>query len=200
MFCSLRQGTVLNDASSRPYFAKKQKDITFWQWGQLPVLVVSAHDDAAIVRDALALGAAGFVSKSAPKNEIAKAIDYSLKRWPVFTRFLDDVVIPLERDPRWGHHGPTEAFRLELVAAARSAGIVAPQVAEQWGGLGLGHRGHRTPPADVLDGQDEWIQARGHADGRRHARRDGAHHLRHSGRRWLSFLAITIPIHAIASG
>ncbi len=50
----------------------------------LPVLVVSAHDDAAIVRDALALGAAGFVSKSAPKNEIAKAISTVLSggTWP----------------------------------------------------------------------------------------------------------------------
>jgi DNA-binding NarL/FixJ family response regulator len=50
----------------------------------LPVLVISAHDDAAIVRDALALGAAGFVSKSSPKNEIAKAISTVLAggTWP----------------------------------------------------------------------------------------------------------------------
>ena len=29
-------------------------------------------------------------AKLSPKSETAKAIDYSLKRWPAFTRFLDD--------------------------------------------------------------------------------------------------------------
>ena len=29
-------------------------------------------------------------AKLSAKNELAKAIDYSLKRWPAFTRFLDD--------------------------------------------------------------------------------------------------------------
>lgn len=40
----------------------------------LPVLVVSARDEPAMIRRAIAHGAAGFVSKSAPVGELAEAI------------------------------------------------------------------------------------------------------------------------------
>lgn len=41
---------------------------------RLPVLVVSGHDDTRIIAEALSYGAAGFVPKSARKDELAAAI------------------------------------------------------------------------------------------------------------------------------
>ena len=55
-------------------------------------------------------------------------------------RFIRDVVIPYEKDPRIDHHGPTDELRLELQAKARAAGLLAPQVEPEWGGYGLSHR------------------------------------------------------------
>ncbi len=54
-------------------------------------------------------------------------------------RFMRDKIIPLEGDPRETHHGPTEAFRQELVALAAKEGLVAPHVGTDYGGLGLSH-------------------------------------------------------------
>src|SRR5437764_11860366 len=56
-------------------------------------------------------------------------------------RFVRDEILPREKDPRQTPHGPSEEFRRELVALARKAGLVAPHVGREWGGLGLGHRG-----------------------------------------------------------
>ena len=55
--------------------------------------------------------------------------------------FVRTVVIPYESDPRQDSHGPFDALRVELVAHARQAGLLAPHVAERWGGLGLSHLG-----------------------------------------------------------
>lgn len=55
--------------------------------------------------------------------------------------FVADQVIPLERDPRLGAHGPEEPLRRELIARARSAGLLSPHVAPEYGGLGLPHIG-----------------------------------------------------------
>jgi acyl-CoA dehydrogenase len=55
--------------------------------------------------------------------------------------FIRDKIIPLEGDPRQTHHGPTEEFRRELVALAAEAGLVAPHVGTEYGGLGLSHVG-----------------------------------------------------------
>lgn len=55
--------------------------------------------------------------------------------------FVRDVLIPLENDPRQGPHGPTDDFRRELNALARDAGLLAPHMPGEWGGLGLDHRG-----------------------------------------------------------
>jgi acyl-CoA dehydrogenase len=54
--------------------------------------------------------------------------------------FIRDVVIPYERDPRRGAHGPSEELVHELRGHARRAGLLAPQVGEEWGGHGLCHR------------------------------------------------------------
>ena len=55
--------------------------------------------------------------------------------------FVAREIIPLESDPRRTEHGPTDAFRRELMAKARSAGVFAPHVAREYGGLGLSHVG-----------------------------------------------------------
>jgi len=56
-------------------------------------------------------------------------------------RFIADEIVPLEKDKRQGAHGPSEDFRLELVALARNAGLLSPHGPSEWGGLGLDHRG-----------------------------------------------------------
>lgn len=55
--------------------------------------------------------------------------------------FVREEIIPLESDRRWGSHGPSEDFRLELVARARAKGLLAPHVPAEFGGLGLSHFG-----------------------------------------------------------
>jgi acyl-CoA dehydrogenase len=55
--------------------------------------------------------------------------------------FVRTVVVPYESDPRQDSHGPSDALRVELVEHARQAGLLAPHVAERWGGLGLSHLG-----------------------------------------------------------
>lgn len=54
-------------------------------------------------------------------------------------RFIAEQVIPLERDPRQGAHGPGEGLRDELVARARAAGLLTPHASKAHGGLGLTH-------------------------------------------------------------
>jgi acyl-CoA dehydrogenase len=56
-------------------------------------------------------------------------------------RFVHDQILPREADARLTPHGPTEEFRHELVELARSAGLLSPHVGQEWGGLGLDHRG-----------------------------------------------------------
>ncbi len=55
-------------------------------------------------------------------------------------RFIAEVVIPYEDDPRQTPHGPAEALRDELVAHARAAGLLTPHGPRELGGLGLSHR------------------------------------------------------------
>lgn len=54
--------------------------------------------------------------------------------------FVREVIIPYERDPRLGRHGPSDALCAELRQRAREAGLFAPQLSSKWGGLGLNHR------------------------------------------------------------
>ncbi|MGE5170170.1 MAG: acyl-CoA dehydrogenase family protein [Rudaea sp.] len=55
--------------------------------------------------------------------------------------FIADEIIPLEGDARRTRHGPTEDFRRELQDRARAAGLLAPHVAHEYGGLALTHVG-----------------------------------------------------------
>ena len=54
-------------------------------------------------------------------------------------RFVKDIIIPYEQDARQTSHGPTEELRNELVAHARSAGLLTPHASQNHGGLGLSH-------------------------------------------------------------
>ncbi|HIV73204.1 MAG TPA: acyl-CoA/acyl-ACP dehydrogenase [Candidatus Aquabacterium excrementipullorum] len=54
-------------------------------------------------------------------------------------RFIADEVIPCEADPRCTPHGPTEDLRQELMARARTAGLLTPHASRELGGLGLSH-------------------------------------------------------------
>lgn len=54
--------------------------------------------------------------------------------------FVRDVVIPYENDPRLTRHGPGDELVRELRAAAKTAGLLAPQAGKEWGGYGLNHR------------------------------------------------------------
>ena len=54
-------------------------------------------------------------------------------------QFVAERIIPMEQDPRFGEHGPSEALRRELVAMGRSAGLLTPHASPEMGGLGLSH-------------------------------------------------------------
>ncbi len=53
--------------------------------------------------------------------------------------FIRDVVIPRERDACFTADGPSPELVRELRAQARAAGLLAPQVPQEWGGQGLSH-------------------------------------------------------------
>ena len=55
--------------------------------------------------------------------------------------FIREQIIPLEADKRQTAHGPTDELRREMNALAAKAGLLAPHVAKEYGGLGLGHFG-----------------------------------------------------------
>ena len=54
-------------------------------------------------------------------------------------RFIREVVIPYESDPRLAHGISDEIVR-EMRAKARAAGLLALQAPREWGGAGLDHR------------------------------------------------------------
>lgn len=71
-------------------------------------------------------------------------IDFDLSEEQVQLRdgvraFVENKVIPFEKDPRYTAHGPTEELRLELNALAKEAGFFVPHVDADWGGMGLNH-------------------------------------------------------------
>jgi acyl-CoA dehydrogenase len=55
--------------------------------------------------------------------------------------FVRAEIIPLESDPRWTSHGPTEDFRRDLVRLAKAKNLLAPHAPQVYGGLGLTHFG-----------------------------------------------------------
>jgi acyl-CoA dehydrogenase len=56
--------------------------------------------------------------------------------------FVRNEIVPMEKDPRQGPHGPEESLRLDLVGKARDAGLLSPHAPAKWGGLGLDNIGN----------------------------------------------------------
>ena len=54
-------------------------------------------------------------------------------------QFIHEQVIPFENDPRQDSHGPHRELRDELIAKARSAGLLTPHASKALGGMGLSH-------------------------------------------------------------
>ena len=59
-------------------------------------------------------------------------------------RFVRDTVVPYERDPRRGHHGPSDELVQEMRALARAAGVLTPHI------LGDGEHLTQVETAHVL--------------------------------------------------
>jgi alkylation response protein AidB-like acyl-CoA dehydrogenase len=55
--------------------------------------------------------------------------------------FVQEKVVPYEKDPRWTSHGPTDDLRRELNQLARLAGVLAPHAPSEYGGQNLSHIG-----------------------------------------------------------
>jgi len=76
--------------------------------------------------------------------------------------FIREKIVPMESDPRQTAHGPTEAFRRELVALGREAGLLAPHASPEYGGLGLDNGVFYSSPRygrdnDIDTNQDAWM-------------------------------------------
>jgi acyl-CoA dehydrogenase len=54
-------------------------------------------------------------------------------------QFIHEQVIPFENDPRQDSHGPHRELRDELIAKARSTGLLTPHASKALGGMGLSH-------------------------------------------------------------
>jgi len=54
-------------------------------------------------------------------------------------RFVAEVVVPYEADPRLTQHGPTDELRAELVGHARDAGLLTLQAPREYGGIEPSH-------------------------------------------------------------
>lgn len=99
---------------------------------RVPVVVLSAHDDAARVRQALTLGAAGFVSKSVDARALLARLEQamqSLARWPQgLDPALRVVVRHADGDPGAGGGRDAAADGHANAADAADAPAVAPDL------------------------------------------------------------------------
>ncbi len=58
--------------------------------------------------------------------------------------FVRTVVIPYERDPRCGSHGPSEELVRELRGKARAAGVLTPHILAGWRASHAARNGNRS--------------------------------------------------------
>ena len=58
---------------------------------------------------------------------MSEAVESLVERTAAFVR---DTIIPLEQDSRWGSHGPSSELVDEMRSAARTAGLIAPHLAQ----------------------------------------------------------------------
>jgi DNA-binding NarL/FixJ family response regulator len=81
---------------------------------ETPVVVISAHEDRRLVKEAIALGAAGFIPKSTPRHEIVNALHRIA---------AGEVYVPPDTET-----GATAAVTGEIDIAQRLATLTAQQV------------------------------------------------------------------------
>lgn len=94
------------------------------------VLLVSAHDDAAIVYHALQQGAAGFVPKESTRSEILNAVlDCAKGRDVVSPRLASGLAVEIRK--RAEPAGPTLSNREKEVLNLIAGGSSVPAIAEQ---------------------------------------------------------------------
>jgi len=55
--------------------------------------------------------------------------------------FINEKIVPLENDPRNDFYEVQDSLREEMVALAKAEGLLSPHAPEEYGGLGLDHRG-----------------------------------------------------------
>jgi acyl-CoA dehydrogenase len=72
------------------------------------------------------------MSKSSEPSQAARQLAAKVEK------FVRDVIVPYEKDPRQGPHGPSQALVEELRGKAREAGLMTPHVAAD--GTHLTHR------------------------------------------------------------
>ena len=75
---------------------------------------------------------------SLDENARAAFIDRAKEMALRVERFVRNEVVPYERDPRWGAHGPSEELTFELRGKASLAGLLCPHLAAD--GTHLSHR------------------------------------------------------------
>ncbi|OYV00903.1 MAG: acyl-CoA dehydrogenase [Burkholderiales bacterium PBB5] len=74
-----------------------------------------------------------------PTTATAADLDHADQIAARVAHFVREQVVPYERDPRCGAHGPSEALVAELRGLARTAGLMTPHIAAD--GQHLSHRG-----------------------------------------------------------
>lgn len=72
---------------------------------RLPVIVVSGHDDARVIAEALSYGAAGFIPKSARRAELTRAVEQVMQG----AVYVPERYVPVEE-------APEDARRRQLIA------------------------------------------------------------------------------------
>ena len=83
-------------------------------WPKQPIVIVSAHEDPRIIHEAMTCGAAGYISKSVKKPELAEAIQ--------------DVMSGLVTLPKGYEPPPAAALRAKHDLATRIASLTRQQL------------------------------------------------------------------------
>lgn len=105
------------------------------RFGQAPVVIVSAQDDEHLVQEALTRGASGFLSKTAPPEQLAQALRDISQGVPVWVRSgqsqAPTVRDQAAHDPAQGPWQPSQMQRriLSLLGSHRSNKALAKALA-----------------------------------------------------------------------
>jgi two-component system invasion response regulator UvrY len=100
---------------------------------RLPVLILSMHSEEQYARRAFKAGAAGYVTKDSPRNELAKAINKVIEGGKyVSPAFAELLIVDLERGvdgPLHGSLSDREFEVMRLIASGKAVGEIADLLA-----------------------------------------------------------------------